>query len=193
MSSPDLILASTSRYRASLLTRLGLPFRTLAPAVDETAEPGADPARLAQRLAEAKARAGAAQAPGCIVIGSDQVACRDAVILGQPGDEATAIAQLMASSGRTVGFLTALCVIAADGSAHRYLDRTTVRFRELALDEVERYVGAEQPLDCAGAFKVEGLGISLFEAVETEDPTALIGLPLIALSRILRELGTPLP
>lgn len=191
---PDLVLASTSRYRGELLSRLRLPFRTLAPQVDETPRPGEAPRALACRLAQAKAQAVAAHCPGALVIGSDQVAELDGRPLGKPGTATAAQAQLAAGSGRSVLFHTALCLVDARGAAPVAAldcDLTRVVFRTLAAEEIARYVAAEQPLDCAGGFKVEGLGIALFERVENEDPTALIGLPLIRLARMLREAGVP--
>jgi septum formation protein len=189
-----LVLASTSRYRRELLGRLGLPFSVERPEVDETALPGEPPVVLAARLAEAKARAVAARHPGAWVIGSDQVAERDGLAVGKPGDRAGALAQLAAASGRSQRFHTAFCLLRlADGAMHAGEDLTVVRFRSLGPDEIARYVDAESPLDCAGSFKCEGLGISLFEAIETRDPTALVGLPLIALSAALRAAGFALP
>jgi 7-methyl-GTP pyrophosphatase len=193
MPNPSLILASSSPYRRALLTRLGLPYVAESPDLDESPAPGEPAETLVVRLAVAKARGIAERHPGSVVIGSDQVAVRDAEILGKPGDVAGAESQLMASSGRTVRFLTAVCVIGPDGEPSEHLDETRVRFRDLSEEEVRRYVAVERPLDCAGAFKVEGLGISLFEAVETGDPTALIGLPLIALCRMLRGAGMRIP
>lgn len=188
----DLILASTSRYRAELLGRLRLAFSSEAPHVDETALPGEAPAALATRLALAKARAVAGRRPGSWVIGSDQVAELDGNPLGKPGTVEAACAQLAAMSGRQVHFHTALC-LANGGQALQASDLTTVRFRSLSSEEIRRYIAAEQPLDCAGSFKCEGLGISLFEAIDNHDPTALVGLPLIALSRLLRQAGYGLP
>jgi septum formation protein len=191
----DLVLASTSRYRDELLSRLRLPFRTVAPQVDETPLPGEAPRDLACRLARDKALAVAARCPGALVIGSDQVAELDGRPLGKPGTLAAARAQLAASAGRSVLFHTALCLVdARDAAAVTALDcdLTRVVFRALGPEEIARYVAAEQPLDCAGGFKVEGLGIALFERVENEDPTALIGLPLIRLARRLREAGVPI-
>lgn len=192
----ELVLGSTSRYRAELLRRLTPHFRQAAPDVDEAALPGETPALLAQRLAQAKARAVAARHPGALVIGSDQVAELDGQILGKPGDAARATAQLQASSGRDVRFHTALCLLDArrdPPALHQALDVTDVRFRVLGADEIERYIEREQPLDCAGSFKSEGLGISLFEHIRNDDPSALVGLPLIALCRLLRAAGVTLP
>ena len=194
---PRLILGSTSPYRRELLARLGVPFETQAPEVDESALPGEAPAALAARLAMAKAEAVSALQPGAWVIGSDQVAELDGCALGKPHRRDAAIAQLQALSGREARFHTALCLarVTDDGqrSCLRSLDLTVVRFRPLTGAEIERYVDAEQPLDCAGSFKCEGLGIALFDAIETADPTALVGLPLIATARLLREAGFTVP
>lgn len=187
-----LILASTSRYRAELLRRLGLPFEVLAPGVDETALPGETPATLAQRLARAKAQAVAALKPGRWVLGSDQVPAFEGAVLDKPGDRATGAGQLRACSGKSVVFHTAVALV-CDDQAFAALDATIVRFRNLVPAEIERYLDAEPAWDCAGTFKVEALGISLFEAVETRDPTALVGLPLIAVRRLLAEAGYSLP
>jgi len=192
LAEVDLVLASTSRYRRELLTRLTANFRAVAPQVDEAALPGEPPATLAQRLAAAKARDVAQRMPGALVIGSDQVADLDGRILGKPGAPDSARAQLAASSGREVVFHTAVCLVDAretPARAFAAIDATRVSFRELAPDEIARYVAREQPLDCAGSFKVEGLGIALFERIESVDPTALIGLPLMALCRLLRAAG----
>ena len=192
----DLVLASTSRYRSDLLRRLTTSFRTLAPDVDESARTGETPAALAARLALAKAGAVAVHCPGSIIIGCDQVAAIDAMLLGKPGTAMAARAQLAASSGRSILFHTALCVIdtrGASSSTVTAMDTTIVVFRALGAAEIERYVALEQPLDCAGSFKAEGLGISLFERIETTDPSALIGLPLIQLARLLRAAGLALP
>jgi len=190
---PRLILASTSVYRRDLLARLRLPFDTARPEVDETPLRHETPLALAERLAIAKAVVIARRQPGAYVIGSDQVAELDGAPLGKPGDRDGALAQLGTMSGREVRFRTAVCV-QRDGDAPRVaIDTTTVRFRALALSEIERYVDAEQPFDCAGSFKSEGLGIVLFDAIETQDPTALVGLPLIATARLLREAGMALP
>lgn len=189
---PTLVLGSTSRYRRELLSRLGLPFEVDRPDVDETPRPGEAPAALADRLAESKARDVAARHPGACVIGSDQVAELGGRPLGKPGTRENAIAQLTAMSGAEVHFHTAVCVVhAACVEAAR--DLTVVRFRPLSGEEIARYVDREQPLDCAGSFKSEGLGITLFEAIRTDDPTALVGLPLIATARLLRAAGLRLP
>lgn len=191
--APALVLGSTSPYRRALLQRLGLPFAVDRPEVDETALAGETPAALVERLAREKALAVSARHPGAWIIGSDQLAELDGRPLGKPGGRAGALAQLAGMSGREVTFLTAVC-LAHDGAATGLeVDRTRVRFRDLAADEIERYVDAEQPFDCAGSFKSEGRGITLFEAIETRDPTALVGLPLIATSRLLRRAGFALP
>ena len=190
---PPLVLASTSRYRAALLARLGLPFDSARPEADEGARPGEPPASLALRLAAAKAEAVAAARPDALVLGSDQVASCDGRTLGKPGSREAAIAQLQQMSGREAVFLTAVALAGPGGPVEQALDTTTVRFRSLAVDEIVRYVDAESPLDCAGSFKAEGLGIVLFEAIESRDPTALVGLPLIATARLLRARGVLLP
>lgn len=186
----DLILASSSRYRATLLARLGLPFRTQAPDIDESRHADESAAALVRRLAAGKADAVAAAHPAALIIGSDQVAVLGSDILGKPGDPERAIEQLTRLSGQTVAFLTGLCLLDAE-TAQRQLAvvPTYVRFRELSLQEIRDYVAREEPLDCAGAFKSEGLGIALFEAIEGTDPNALIGLPLIELCRMLRNVG----
>lgn len=190
---PRLVLGSTSRYRRELLERLRVPFAVARPDTDETPHPGETPEALARRLARAKAADVAARHPGAWVIGSDQVAEFDGRPLGKPGTHEAATTQLQAMSGRPVRFLTGLCLMRNDGEILEALDCTVVRFRSLAADEIQRYLAAEQPYDCAGSFKSEGLGITLFDAIETSDPTALIGLPLIATARLLREAGCALP
>ena len=190
--SGRLILASTSRYRRELLERLQLRFDVMRPDVDETPQPGEAPVALARRLAAAKAAA-VAGASDAWVIGSDQVACLDGESLGKPGSMEGAVDQLHRMSGKAVEFLTAVCVAHRSGHAYQALDATTVRFRTLDDAAIARYVEAERPLDCAGSFKSEGLGIALFDAIETCDPTALVGLPLIATARLLRQAGFVLP
>jgi septum formation protein len=193
-TSPRLVLGSTSRYRAELLRRLTADFEQCAPGTDESALPGELPAAHALRLAIAKAEAAANGLHDALVIGSDQVAELDGLTLGKPGTTERARAQLSASSGREVHFHTALCLLdTRNGRRHTHVDHTHVRFRALSTAEIERYIEREQPLDCAGSFKCEGLGISLFEAIDNHDPSALIGLPLIALARLLRESGLELP
>jgi septum formation protein len=187
---PELILASTSRYRRELLARLRLPFRALSPETDETALPGEAPAALAERLALAKARALARRFPDAVVIGADQVADVDGSALGKPGDHARAVEQLRAMSGRTIVFQTALAVVReATGFAEVRRVPVPVRFRRLDDAEIEFYLRAEQPYDCAGSAKCETLGIALLEAIESDDPTALIGLPLITTCTLLRAAG----
>jgi septum formation protein len=187
---PALILASTSRYRRELLERLRLPFEVLAPHVDETARAGEAPATLAERLALAKADAVAALHPQAVVIGADQVADLDGQPIGKPGDHARAVAQLRAMSGRSVVFHTAVAVRRADtGYARVLLASVRVQFRALADLEIDHYLRAEQPYDCAGSAKAEALGIALLEAIHSDDPTALIGLPLIRTCALLREAG----
>ncbi|MDB5749934.1 MAG: septum formation inhibitor Maf [Ramlibacter sp.] len=188
-----LVLGSTSRYRRELLQRLRLPFDVVAPEVDETPRPGEAPAALARRLAAAKAQAVASQHPGAIVIGSDQVADLDGEPLGKPGNHANAVAQLRRMSGRVVIFQTALTVTCQDsGFVEHDLAPVRVRFRALADAEIQAYLQAEQPYDCAGSAKSEGLGIALLEAIDSDDPTALVGLPLIRTCRMLRAAGLPL-
>lgn len=189
-----LVLASTSRYRRELLERLRLSFDVARPDVDETASPGESPRDLAIRLAQAKACAVATQlADDAWALGSDQVAEVEGRALGKPGGRAAAIAQLDSMSGRIVRFHTALCLAHADGRTFADIDLTEVHFRALTDTEIERYVDAEQPFDCAGSFKSEGLGIALFERIDNRDPSALVGLPLIATCMLLRKAGFALP
>lgn len=193
-AAPALILASTSRYRRELLARLGLPFTTVAPHTDETPHPGEAPCDLASRLALAKAQAVAQQHPHAIVIGSDQVADLHGQPLGKPGTHDRAVAQLQRMRGQTVVFHTALAVVCqARGIVHTGVEPVTVRVRMLDDDTIERYLRAEQPYDCAGSAKSEGLGISLLDSITSDDPTALIGLPLIRTCQLLRAAGITLP
>ena len=189
-----LVLASTSAYRKMLLERLHLPFDTDGPETDEAPLPGEAPAATAERLAAEKARAVAARWPDALIIGSDQVAYLGSEVFGKPGTEARAVAQLQRMRGQTVVFHTALALLNTR-TGHLQVEGipTQVRFRNLSDDEIRRYVAKEQPLDCAGSAKSEGLGITLLDAMPGEDPTALIGLPLIALSRMLRAEGLELP
>jgi septum formation protein len=183
-----IILASTSRYRRELLARIGLPFATQSPNVAEDAIDGETPGAMAARLALAKARS--IQAPNAVVIGCDQVASLDGRTLRKPGSPAVAVAQLREAQGKSVLFHTAVAVVATDdGQTLEHVDRTEVLFRRLDDAALERYVAIERPLDCAGSFKAEGLGITLFERISSEDPTALIGLPLIFVADALRKLG----
>ena len=187
---PTLILASTSRYRRDLLERLRLPFEVHSPDVDETPAAGELPAALAQRLAFAKAKAVAVQHRGAIVIGADQVADLDGQPIGKPGSRERATEQLRWMRGRRVVFQTAVAVVCeATGFSGAGLVPVSVRFRELTDAEIERYLRLEQPYDCAGSAKAEGLGITLLEAIDSDDPTALIGLPLIRTSALLRQAG----
>ena len=189
-----LVLGSTSPYRRELLQRLRLPFSVSSPAVDETPRPGESPRDLALRLALAKAHAVAAQHPGAVVIGSDQVADLDGQPLGKPGTHERATAQLRQMSGHSVVFQTAVAVVCPEtGFEQVDLAAVSVRFRALTDAEIERYLRAEQPYDCAGSAKSEGLGISLLDAIDSDDPTALIGLPLIRTCRMLRAAGLVLP
>lgn len=189
-----LVLGSTSRYRAELLGRLGLAFEQRAPGTPEIEQPEEMPAARAMRLAIAKAADAGAGLADALVIGSDQVAELDGLLLEKPGSAERAHEQLSACSGHVVSFHTALCVFdTANGQQHTHLDITRVHFRRLSSEEISRYIEREQPLDCAGSFKCEGLGISLFERIENNDPTALIGLPLIVLARLLRDSGLKIP
>ena len=191
--SRPLVLGSTSRYRRELLERLRIPFAVTAPDVDETPQPGETPKALAQRLALAKARAVAAMHPESVVIGSDQVADLAGQPLGKPGEHARAVAQLRQMRGQTVIFQTALAVVClASGFEQVDLAEVRVVFRDLSDDEIEAYLLAEQPYDCAGSAKSEGLGIALLESIDNDDPTALIGLPLIRTARLLRQAGVKL-
>lgn len=189
-----LILASSSPYRKMLLERLGLPFETNSPDVDESRTENESPERMVARLADDKARVVASRSPAALVIGSDQVATFDGRIVGKPGTAGKATAQLRAFSGRTVTFLTAVSVICAE-TGFRYRDtvETRARFRELDEAEIRRYIDTDRPLDCAGSFKSEAAGITLLESLSSPDPTAIVGLPLIAVSAALRRAGLDLP
>ena len=189
-STPRLILGSTSRYRRELLERLHLPFDVVSPQVDETPLPGEWPAPLAQRLALAKARAVAAQHADAVVIGSDQVADLDGRAIGKPGSHENAVLQLRQMSGRAVVFQTAVAVVCHATSFEQVqLVPVTVRFRQLSDTEIEHYLRIERPYDCAGSAKSEGLGIALLDAIESDDPTTLVGLPLIRTAAMLRSAG----
>ena len=192
-SGRPLILGSTSRYRKELLTRLRIPFETAAPDVDETPHSNESPKDLALRLALAKARAVALKHPDAVVIGSDQVADLDGIPLGKPGNHTNAILQLQRMRGKTVIFQTALSVVCiATGYERTDLAEVKVKFRDLSDAEIETYLRAEEPYDCAGSAKSEGLGIALLDAIDNDDPTALIGLPLIRTCQMLREAGVKL-
>ncbi len=198
MPANDLVLASTSPYRRELLARLGLPFRTVAPTCDEEAlkDPALTPRELAERLAEAKARSIAATQPDATVIGSDQVAALQHgnrwLVLGKPGSPERAVEQLGQLAGRTHLLITAMVVVHR-GRLIRHTDQTRLAMRPLTRDQLERYVAADQPVDCAGAYKLEARGIGLFDRIASEDHTAITGLPLLALGRILAECGFVTP
>lgn len=191
MSTRPLVLASSSPYRRELLERLGLPFECASPDIDESPRQGESPEQLAMRLAEAKARALAPRYPAHWIIGSDQAAVLpDDTILGKPGNHQRAAEQLRQSSGNTVIFLTGLCLLdSASGEAMVRCIPYRVDFRELDDREIDSYLAAEQPWDCAGSFKMEGLGIALFRRMQGDDPNSLTGLPLIALTDLLRDQG----
>jgi septum formation protein len=194
MNPPRIVLASTSRYRAELLRRLLDQFDQDAPDLDYRPLPGEAPAARATRHAATKAQAVSRIRSDALVIGSDQVAALGDRVLHKPGTPENAHEQLRASSGKYVDFYTGLCVIhGRDGPLATWADHTRVVFRDRSDNEIKHYVARERPLDCAGSFKVEGAGISLFERIENSDPTALIGLPLIALTRLLRAAGLALP
>ena len=189
-----LVLASTSAYRRELLQRFGLPFEVARPDIDESPLPGETPQATAERLAVEKARAVAGQFEDALIIGSDQVAHMGDTRFGKPGTVERAVAQLQSMSGRTVVFHTALAVLnTRSGRVQLDAVPTEVRFRRLTDDEIVRYVNKERPLDCAGSAKSEGLGITLLDALAGDDPNALVGLPLIALARMLRNEGIALP
>ncbi|MEO7885407.1 MAG: Maf family nucleotide pyrophosphatase [Polaromonas sp.] len=188
-----LILGSSSRYRRELLQRLRIPFEVASPDVDETPGFGELPGALAERLALAKARAVAAAFPGAVVIGSDQVADLDGQPLGKPGTHEKAVAQLRRMRGQTVIFQTAVAVVCLEsGYEAQSLAAVKVKFRALTDDEIENYLRAEQPYDCAGSAKSEGLGIALLESIDNDDPTALVGLPLIRTCRLIQAAGVKL-
>jgi septum formation protein len=188
-----LILGSTSPYRRELLQRLRLPFEVVRPEVDETPHAGELPVALAQRLAMEKALAVARQHPQAVVIGSDQVADLDGEPLGKPGTHERAVAQLQRMRGHTVVFQTAVAVVCIEsGFAEQALAQVKVQFRQLSDAAIETYLRAEEPYDCAGSAKSEGLGIALLEQIDNQDPSALVGLPLIHTCRLLRAAGLPL-
>lgn len=194
----DLVLASTSPYRRALLNRLGIPFRAIAPTCDEEQlkNPAMTPRELAEHLAEAKARSLAVTYPHATIIGSDQVAALSQNqgwrILGKPGTPAKAVEQLGYLSGKAHVLITAMTVI-HKGHIHRHVDQTRLNMRPLSTEQLQRYVATDQPLDCAGAYKLECQGISLFDSIESEDHSAITGLPLIALTRILSTCGFQFP
>jgi len=189
-----LVLGSTSKYRADLLARLGLPFDTVGPDCDETPREGEKPRDLVLRLAKNKAASLKKDHPQSIIIGSDQVCSLKGQVLGKPGTVECAVKQLRTMRGQSIVFYTGLSVLnAASGETRDFIDETVVLLRDLSDAEIDRYISAEMPLDCAGSFMVEKLGISLFDRVESNDPTALIGLPLIALCKGLRHFGIRVP
>jgi septum formation protein len=190
MSAPRLILASTSRYRRELLQRLRLPFEVVSPGVDEAPLAGEAPAALAFRLALAKAHAVAARATDAVVIGSDQVAELEGQAIGKPGTHERALEQLRLMSGQRVVFHTAVAVVRRErGFERALLAPVAVRFRSLRSEEIERYLQLDTPYDCAGSAKSEALGVALLDSIDSDDPTALIGLPLIRTCALLREVG----
>ncbi len=190
MTSRTLVLASTSPYRRELLARLRIPFDVRAPNVDETVLAGEAPRDTARRLAQSKARAVAPACPGALVIGSDQVAALDGACLGKPGTHEKAVSQLEAMSGKCVTFHTALALLNTVSGVLQLADvPTAVYFRNCGRDEIERYLAAERPYDCTGSAKIEGLGIALVKRIVSEDPSALMGLPLMALTTMLRNEG----
>lgn len=190
MHRPQIVLASTSPFRRELLGRLEFPFETAAPDTDESPLAGETPEETALRLSEAKARAVAASFPEALIIGSDQIAVLDGRIYGKPGNHERAVEQLRIMRGKTVNFFTGLCLLnAATGKAHMRGIPTLVTFRDLSDTEIENYLRREQPYNCAGSAKSEGLGIAVIARMQGEDPNALVGLPLIALCDLLREEG----
>ncbi|MDM0043552.1 Maf family nucleotide pyrophosphatase [Variovorax dokdonensis] len=193
MPNRSVILASTSRYRRDLLERLGIPFEVQSPGVDETPLENESPRQLAERLALSKAETVATRFPAAVVIGSDQVADLDGVGLGKPGTHERAVAQLRQMRGQTLVFQTAVAVVCQEANfRQRAIAPVRVVFRDLSDEAIERYLRAEQPYDCAGSAKSEGMGIALLDAIESDDPTALVGLPLIRTCRMLRAAGVAL-
>jgi septum formation protein len=192
-TSQQLVLASSSPYRRQLMERLGVAFTVVVPAIDETPLARETPARLAQRLAREKASAVAADYPDAVIVGSDQVAAIDDEQLGKPGNHQVAATQLARCSGRSVEFHTAVCVChKASGTEETHTDLTTVHFHTLSSAEINSYLEKDEPWDCAGSFRSEGLGVTLFEAIDTRDPSAIIGLPLIWLAGSLQRAGIAL-
>lgn len=187
---PGLVLGSGSRYRRELLARIAPSFEVVVPSVDEAAQAGESAAQLAQRLARLKAEKVAASRPSAVIIGCDQVAECEGRLLGKPGSAACAVQQLLACSGKVLTLQTAACVIGPGGAASAAeLDQTAMQLRPLAREEIERYVARDQPYDCAGSFRFESLGVALFSAVQTKDPTAIQGLPLLWLASVLTGFG----
>ena len=193
-SAPSIFLASSSPYRRSLLSRFLDQFEVIAPEVDESNDQDLEPADLARHLARKKAEAIAISERTALVIGADQLAVLDDKVLGKPGNHAKAVEQLLAASGKTVTFLTAVCILDPVGRArYEHTDKTIVRFRQFDLRLVEAYLRHDEPYDCAGSFKLEGAGFVLFESVQADDPTAIIGLPMIWVADRLLQLGYLLP
>lgn len=193
-SSPQILLASSSRYRQGLLDRFLDDYESLSPGVDESAQEGEEPAALATRLARLKAEAVSSTNREALVIGADQLAVLENKVLGKPGDHQKAVEQLLAASGKALSFLTAVCVLdPVTRRRYEHTDVTTVRFRQFDRRLADDYLHHDKPYDCAGSFKIEGAGFVLFESVSTDDPTALIGLPMIWLAGKLKELGYLLP
>jgi septum formation protein len=189
-SAPRIVLASSSPYRRELLERLLHGFGCVAPEIDEAPAPGERPRDLVRRLARQKADVVSGGQPGALVIGADQLAVRNGHAIGKPGDHASAVDQLLAASGKTILFLTAACVLDPRApQRHEHTDVTEVRFRRFDRPLVEAYLRHDEPYDCAGSFRIEGAGVVLFESVSTDDPTALVGLPMIWVAGILHELG----
>ena len=193
-SSPRILLASSSRYRQSLLDRFLNDYETVSPDIDESAQEGESAADLATRLAREKAETVSRQNPDALIIGADQLAILDGVALGKPGNHRRAVEQLLSASGKKVKFLTAACVLDPVASTRlQHTDETTVRFRRFDHRLADTYLRHDEPYDCAGSFKIEGASFVLFESVSTDDPTALIGLPMIWLADALKDLGYLLP
>jgi len=193
-SSPRIVLASESRYRQGLLDRFLDDYETVSPGVDESGHEGENPGELASRLARAKAEAASSAIPDALIIGADQLAALDGGVLGKPGEHQKAVEQLLAASGKKVRFLTAVCILdPVSRRRYEHMDETTVRFRNFDRRLADAYLRHDEPYDCAGSFKIEGAGFVLFESVTTDDPTALIGLPMIWLAGTLQELGYLLP
>lgn len=193
-AAPRILLASASRYRQGLLDRFLDDYETVTPGIDESAEPGEDPETLAGRLARKKAESVSSTSQNALVIGADQLAVLDGTVLGKPGEHQKAVEQLLAASGKVVTFLTAVCVLdPVSRQRFEHIDKTTVRFRRFDRRLADTYLRHDKPYDCAGSFKIEGAGFVLFESVTTDDPTALIGLPMIWLAGILNELDYLLP
>ena len=193
-SAPSIVLASASPYRRGLLDRFLENFETVSPDIDESNPEGLSPKKLARRLARTKAETVAKTARNSLVIGADQLAVLDGQVLGKPGSHQKAVEQLVAASGKTVTFRTAVCILDPVGrTRYEHVDKTTVHFREFDRRLAEAYLRHDEPYDCAGSFRIEGAGFVLFESVKTDDPTALIGMPMIWVSDVLLELGYLIP